>query len=99
MKKDITQLFCFVDDFCKAIDKWMKSKLLSNEYLRKATREPDMSDSEIITIILLYHQSPCKNFKYFYYCYLQQYREEFPNLLSYNRFLECFKLFIGMVLL
>lgn len=38
--------------------------------------------------MLLYHQSPCKNFKYFYNSYLQLYKNEFSNLLSYNRFIE-----------
>lgn len=32
--------------------------------------------------------SPCKNFKYFYQSYLQLYRAEFPNLVSYTRFIE-----------
>jgi hypothetical protein len=45
MKKDITMLFCFVD-----------------EKVRNPTRKPELSVAEIITIILMYQQSPCKNF-------------------------------------
>ena len=37
---------------------------------------------------MLFHQSPAKNFKFFYESYLQQYLSEFPRLPSYNRFLE-----------
>ena len=85
MKKDITTLYCFVDDFVKISDKW-----ISNSYLpisRKPTRTPEISYSEILTIVLLYHQSPCKNFKYFYISYLQLYKAEFRMIPSYNRFI------------
>jgi hypothetical protein len=87
MKKDITTLFCFVDEFCKAVDKTMKTKLLSNNTDRKPTREPGLSMSEMVTITILFQQSPCKNFKYFYKSYLQQYRSEFKELPSYSRFI------------
>lgn len=88
MKKDITALFCFVYDFCTVTEEWLKSRSLDSHTSKSVTRRPELSLPEIITIILLYHQSPCKNFKYFYNSYLQLYRDEFPNLLSYNRFIE-----------
>ena len=87
MKKDITILFCFVDDFSQAVDKAMEQRLLEQN-IRKPTRTCSMSMSEILTITLLYYQSPCKNFEYFYKSYLQLYKKDFPNLLSYNRFIE-----------
>ena len=87
MKKDITDLFVFIDDFCKATDLFISNHMLTNkEKLSKPTRVSQMSTQEIITIILLYQQSPCKNFKYFYNSYLQLYKVEFPNLISYERF-------------
>lgn len=87
MKKDITDLFVFIDDFCKATDLFISNHMLTNkEKLSKPTRVSQMSTQEIITIILLYQQSPCKNFKYFYNSYLQLYKVEFPNLVSYERF-------------
>jgi hypothetical protein len=88
MKKDITELFCFVDDFCKAVDQWLETKLLSEDSFSTPTRKPELTIAEIMTIILLYHQSPCKNFKYFYQSYLQLYAKDFSKLLSYNRFIE-----------
>lgn len=88
MKKDITELFIFVDDFCKALEAHISQYGLSNEQnkVRNPTRISKMTNSEILTILLLYQQSPCKNFKYFYMSYLQLYKSEFPNLLSYQRF-------------
>lgn len=86
MKKDITALYCFVDDFCKISDQWINSSYLPVS-AKNPTRKPKISYAEILTIVLLYHQSPCKNFKYFYLSYLQLYNSEFKTLPSYNRFI------------
>ena len=89
MKKDITSLFVFIDDFCKAVDEYLSQVLIScGDGTEKVTRVMGMSFSELLTIELFYHESPCKNFKYFYQSYLQLYRAEFPNLVSYHRFVE-----------
>ena len=89
MKKDITGLFVFIDDFCKAVDEYMSRFLIPcADKVKKVTRVMGMTLSELLTIELFYHESPCKNFKYFYQSYLQLYRAEFPNLVSYHRFVE-----------
>lgn len=83
--EDITKLFCLVDDFCRDIEKNFAGKLLPNG--KKPTRTTEIEHSEIMTIILLYQQSPCKNFKTFYLHYLTLlYKSEFPKLPSYTRF-------------
>ena len=84
MKKDITSLFCFVDEFLKISDKWINRAYLPMNS-KKPTRTPEISYSEILTIVLLYHQSPCKNFKYFYMSYLQLYKSDL-SIPSYSRF-------------
>ena len=66
MKKDITELFVFVDDFCKAVDEYINQKLLEDKTHKTPTRKTEISYSEMITIELLYQQSHCTNFKYFY---------------------------------
>ena len=38
------------------------------------------------TIMLMFQESPCRNFKYFYKSYLQQYKPEFPKMPNYERF-------------
>jgi len=86
MKKDITELFCFIDDFCNELKSAKTNNLLGE--CCKPTRTPELEISEIATIVLLYQYSPCKNFKYFYQSYLQLYKPEFPKLVSYNRFIE-----------
>lgn len=85
MKKDITELYCCVEDFCCMVDENFANMLVSNG--RKPTRIPGITIPEILTIVLLYHQSPCKNFKAFYLLYLPFYRSEFPKLPTYERFI------------
>ena len=84
MKKDITDLFVLLDDFCAEYDLFIQRQILPKT--RKPTRLPGLQISEIISIVLLFHYSPAKNFKYFYTSYLQQYQSEFPKLPSYSRF-------------
>ena len=90
MKKDITNLFCFIDDFVQGMTHEWKAYLLEQvgKSISKPTRIPELTESEIMTIILLFQQSPCRNFKYFYTSYLQLYKGEFPKLTSYERFVS-----------
>ena len=87
MYKDITELYCFIDDFCQAVDHYVAHQGIAAQNQRAPTRTPDMRISEIVTIMILFQQSPCKNFKYFYQSYLQHYKEDLC-LVSYNRFVE-----------
>uniref|UniRef100_A0A1A9VZC9 Probable periplasmic serine endoprotease DegP-like n=1 Tax=Glossina brevipalpis TaxID=37001 RepID=A0A1A9VZC9_9MUSC len=73
------------DDYCKIIDENFANRLLSNG--KKPTRVPEITYSEIITIILLYQQSRYENFKSFYQYYLKLlHKSDFPILPSYDRF-------------
>jgi hypothetical protein len=48
----------------------------------------NMSFSEIMTIMIMYHISHAKNFKYFYKtCIEYIHKDDFPNALSYRRFM------------
>lgn len=99
MKKDITELYIFIDDFCKIYTEYEKGKLLPTS--RQRNRNCDMSLSEIMTIMIMYHTSYAKNFKYFYKtCIEYIHKEEFPKALSYNRFVELMpRLFVPLNIL
>lgn len=62
MKKDITNLFCFIDDFSNECENEMYKRSISDGASINPTRVAGLSESEIITIIILFQQSPCKNF-------------------------------------
>ena len=87
MNNVITEIFCFVDEFCKIFQQELEKKSLPNQKSkRKPTREPGLSIAEIATILILYSFSPCKNFKFYYLNCVK--KEDFPGLVSYNRFIE-----------
>jgi hypothetical protein len=86
MRHDITELFCFVDDFCKVLNDEFSRHQLSGT-TKKPTRVPGLSNSEIVTILLMFQTSKMKTFKYFYNDYMPFYRDEFPQLPSYDRFI------------
>lgn len=84
----LTHLFCDVDDFCRTfMPEWRKNQLTQGE--KKRNRPHRMSYSEIITILVYYHQSGFRTFKWFYQKHVQRYwQSEFPKLLIYKRFIE-----------
>jgi len=84
----LLKLFCAVDDFWQAFrPEWEQGQL--REGSRQRRREGELTMSEIMTIIILFHQSGYRTFKHFYlYHVSQHWRREFPHLVSYNRFVE-----------
>jgi hypothetical protein len=52
----IIEIFCIVDDFCKEYSQELSKLPKLDESGRKHRNRPcEMSDSEIITVLLLYH--------------------------------------------
>jgi hypothetical protein len=63
---------------------WEREQVAHGRRRRRATR---LSPSEIMTILILFQQSGYRTFKGFYLHYVQtQLRAEFPQLVSYPRF-------------
>ncbi|MDR0541490.1 MAG: hypothetical protein LBH19_04680 [Dysgonamonadaceae bacterium] len=63
-------------------------------------RRHEMSDSEIITILILYHFGNFTDFKHFYLHYIRIHlKKDFPQALSYNRFVAIeHKVFVPVML-
>ena len=82
----LTELFCDVDDFCQAfLPVWEQKQLQSGQ--RKRLRKTQLSISEMMTIMILFHQSNYRTFKAFYTNYVQVFlHAAFPDLVSYPRF-------------
>ena len=82
------QLFCDADDFCIDFLPLWHSSLLGNGD-KKRLKNKCLSESEIITIVAYFQLSGFRVFKWFYQRHVAVYkRAEFPNLPSYNRFVE-----------
>ena len=80
-------IFCDTNDFCKAYEEYCRNKLLMDkEEVIPRTR---MSLSEIMTILIMYQLSGYKTFKSYYTKHLMKHqKKDFPDLASYNRFVE-----------
>jgi hypothetical protein len=87
-KMSLLELFIDVDDFLQVfLPMWMEQLLASGNVQR--CRETQLSMSEIMTIVIHFHQSSYRNFKAYYLGHVQKYlHTEFPDLVSYNRFVE-----------
>ena len=85
--KDLTNLFCSIDDFWKKFKKDWEAHLLGTGK-RKRGPEPGLSISEMMTIVILFHQSNYRTFKHFYCFALTHLKKDFPKLISYNRFVH-----------
>ncbi len=85
--KDLTALYCSIDDFWKVFEKnWVKH-LIENKQNRRGPA-PLLSVSEMMTITVMFQQSNFKTFKHFYSYIHQYYYREFPNLIRYLRFIQ-----------
>ena len=82
----LLELFVSVDDFCQSfLPTWEARQLEDGS--KKRLRRGQLSVSEIMTIIIYFHQSQYRNFKAYYTEHVCQHlRREFPNLVSYERF-------------
>ena len=81
-------LFCDVDDFCQSfVPNWQRHLIASGQKTRH--RQHQLSISEIMTIIIHFHESHYRDFKAFYTAHVQQHlNKAFPDLLSYARFVR-----------
>lgn len=87
-KDKITEIFCSIDDFCKVFGPVFQKKLIPDGKKRR-NRAFSMSTGEILTITVLFHMSGYRTFKHFYLYYVKEHlKEEFPVMVSYNRFTE-----------
>ena len=81
-------MFCDIDDFCKTFEPIYTERLLQSGK-RQRTRQSQLSLSEMMTIIVSFHQSYSRDFKHYYTAHVAvHWRPYFPTLVSYNRFVE-----------
>lgn len=84
----LVELFCHVDDFCQRFLPIYEKHLLATG-MKQRQRARSLTLSEIMTILIHFHQSHYRDFKA-YYCehVLVHLHSEFPGLVSYQRFVE-----------
>jgi hypothetical protein len=81
----VSDIFCTVDEFCKNFQKTTQTFIIG----KSNGRPSKMSESEVISILLLFQMSGFKCFKHYYIFYVQRHMQaDFPVTVSYNRFVE-----------
>ncbi len=91
----LLELFVSVDDFCQVFLPFWERKLIEDGS-KKRQRSGQMSISEMMTIMIYFHQSHYRNFKAYYKEHVcQQLRAEFPKLVSYERFVALLPAILG----
>lgn len=86
---DLITIFCETDDFCKEFQSQIKLGK------KKRNRAMALTMSEVMTISIWFHYSGFNTFKDYYTKMVQPYmKNDFPNLVSYNRFIELRKTII-----
>ena len=93
--ESLLELFVSVDDFCQVFLPFWERKLLQDGS-KKRRRAGQLSISEIMTIIIHFHQSHYRDFKTYYTDHVCQHlRSEFPHLVSYERFVTLMRSVLG----
>jgi hypothetical protein len=84
----LLELFVDVDDYCKVhVASWQQLTIESGR--KRRHRAGRLYMSEVMTLLIHFHQSQYRHFKAYYTNYVQMYLwREFPALVSYNRFVE-----------
>jgi len=63
---NLIEIFCIFDDFCKYFTPGLKKHTLQVPGKRHRNRASHMSDSEIMTILVLFHTHRFRNLKSFF---------------------------------
>lgn len=87
---EVTDIFYLCDEFATNFEVYYPKHALrennGKKYRNKAKR---LSDSEVMTILIAFHLSGMRNLKAYYLFYVCKHMSrEFPQLVSYNRFVE-----------
>ena len=86
----MTSVFCDVDDFCLIFEPQWHKQFICND--KKSPVISKLTLSEIMTVITCFHQSAFRDFKHYYLSHIVRHKSDsFPNLVSYNRFVELMK--------
>ena len=62
---------------------------MQNTDLKQRNRKSTLSDSEVMTILILFHSGHYRDLKHYYINHVKKHmKSEFPQTVSYNRFVK-----------
>lgn len=84
----LIEILCHVDDFNEVFIRELQTHQLGDGS-RKRIKPCKLSESEVMTIVIYFHIMRYRDFKHYYPFHVCRHMtSEFPNLVSYNRFVE-----------
>ncbi len=85
---NLTERYCHVDDFWQGYAPGYRQQQLSSG-MRQRQRAGQLHESEIMTIMIHFHQAHYRHFKAYYNEHVPVHlQREFPQLVSYSRFVQ-----------
>lgn len=89
-KDKVTEIFCLIDDFCQELNRTIdKNAIIPDTKAKTRLRKGKMSQSEVITIMVLFHLKGYRCLKHFYLEHVCKHmNDDFPRTVSYTRFVE-----------
>ncbi len=88
----VTDIFCIADDFYKFYDAMVEKNTLPRHAKRIYHRKSTLSKTEVMMILILFHNSGYRCLKHSYLDEVSKYlRHLFPKVISYNRFVKLAK--------
>lgn len=87
---EVTDIFYLCDEFSNEFKLYYPQHALREDDTKQYRNKPNrLSDSEVMTILISFHLSGMRNLKAYYLFYVYPHlNNEFPKLVSYNRFVE-----------
>jgi hypothetical protein len=85
---NLVEIYCVVDDFTQIFLPQLHQQMLTTGE-KKRLKPSKLSVSEVMTLIILFHQSDYRTLKHFYLNYVSLHlRDAFPKLVSYSQFVR-----------
>lgn len=85
----LTEIFIECDDFIQGIEAFLDSHSLPNAEQGRRRRARQMSKSEMMSILIFYHYSGFRCFKWYYNQVIKKaFSSYFPTAFSYSRFIQ-----------
>nr|WP_211294068.1 hypothetical protein [Vibrio gangliei] len=85
---NLEAIYTDVDDFCLLFIPQWEAHLIESG-LKQRRRPSKLSESEVMTIVIAFHQSGYRDFKTFYINHVIKYwNKDLPSLVSYTRMLK-----------
>ena len=85
----LVEIFIECDDFINGIEDFLDQQGLPGDQDMRSKRPRQMSKSEMMTIVIYYHMSGFKCFKWYYNIIIRKvFKSYFPDTFSYSRFIQ-----------